>query len=88
MYNRNHHYEPDFVVETETTIYLVEVKREDKLKDADVIAKKKRGIQYCQIASDWGKANGYKAWQYLFIPAKQVTPLSTFGNLSQRFKEL
>ena len=44
-YNHGHNYEPDFVVETEDTIYLVEVKGEDKLNDPDVIAKKKRGIQ-------------------------------------------
>ena len=86
-YNRNHQYIPDFVVETESVIYLVEVKGEDKLKDADVMAKKKRGIQYCQTASAWGKANGYKEWQYLFIPSKQVTLQATFEVLCQRFAE-
>lgn len=75
-YNRGHNYEPDFVVETENTIYLVEVKGEDKLNAPDVIAKKKRGIQYCEVASRWGKANGYKQWRYLFIPSKQVTLIS------------
>lgn len=68
-YNHGRNYEPDFVVETESTIYLVEVKGEDKLNDPDVIAKKKRGIQYCEVASRWGKANGYKEWRYLFIPS-------------------
>lgn len=87
-YNRGHIYEPDFVVETERIIYLVEVKGEDKLNDPDVIAKKKRGIQYCEAASRWGKANGYKAWRYLFIPSKQVLPSSSFMQLAQRFQEL
>lgn len=76
-YNHGRNYEPDFVVETESTIYLVEVKGEDKLNDPDVIAKKKRGIQYCEVASRWGKANGYKEWRYLFIPSKQVMPNSS-----------
>ena len=49
--------------------YLVEVKGEDRLNDPDVIAKKKRGIQYCEVASRWGNANNYKEWQYLFIPS-------------------
>lgn len=40
-------------METEDRIYLVEVKGEDKLDDPDVIAKKKRGIQYCGVASRW-----------------------------------
>lgn len=87
-YNHGHSYEPDFVVETEGVIYLVEVKGEDKLNDPDVIAKKKRGIQYCEVATRWGKANGYKEWRYLFIPSKQVMPNSSFIQLAQRFQEL
>ena len=87
-YNHGHRYEPDFVVETEEIIYLVEVKGEDKLNDPDVIAKKKRGIQYCEIATRWGKANGYKEWKYLFIPSKQIMPNSSFLQLANRFQEL
>ncbi len=87
-YNHGHIYEPDFVVETEHTIYLVEVKGEDRLKEASVIAKKKRGIQYCEVASRWGKANGYKEWKYLFIPSKQVMPNSSFMQLVRQFQEL
>ena len=86
-YNHGHNYIPDFVVETEHIIYLVEVKGEDKLNDPDVIAKKKRGIQYCEVATRWGKANDYKEWQYLFIPSKQVMPNSSFMQLAQRFQE-
>ena len=84
-YNHGHSYEPDFVVETEGVIYLVEVKGEDKLNDPDVIAKKKRGIQYCEVATRWGKANGYKEWRYLFIPSKQVMPNSSFMQLARQF---
>ncbi|MBS4960332.1 MAG: DEAD/DEAH box helicase family protein [Clostridiales bacterium] len=84
-YNHGHSYEPDFVVETSDFIYLVEVKGEDKLNDPDVIAKKKRGIQYCEIASRWGKANGYKQWRYLFIPSKQILPNSAFMQLAKQF---
>ena len=87
-YNRGHRYEPDFVVETADMIYLVEVKGEDKLKDPDVIAKKERGIQYCKTASSWCKANGYKEWRYLFIPAGQISRNSSFAQLAERFKEL
>lgn len=87
-YNHGRAYEPDFVVETEDIIYLVEVKGEDKLNDPDVIAKKERGIQYCAVASRWGKANGYKEWRYLFIPAGQIRSNSSFAQLAERFKEL
>lgn len=84
-YNHGHAYEPDFVVETTDMVYLVEVKGEDKLNDPDVIAKKERGIQYCAVASRWGKANGYKEWRYLFIPAGQIQPNSSFKQLAERF---
>ena len=87
-YNHGHRYEPDFVVETQGKIYLVEVKGADKLTDPDVIAKKQRAIQYCNVASEWSRANGYKEWQYLFIPANQIHHSSTFRQLSERFKEL
>ncbi len=86
-YNRGHNYEPDFVVEAEAAIYLVEVKGEDKINDPDVIAKKNRGIQYCEVATRWCKANGYKPWRYLFIPSKQVMPSSSFTQLAKRFQE-
>lgn len=87
-YNHGRRYEPDFVVETDQAIFLVEVKGEDRLNDADVIAKKQRAIQYCAAASRWGNANGYKKWQYLFIPSMQVTTSSSFSHLAEQFKEL
>lgn len=86
-YNHGRNYEPDFVVETEETIYLIEVKGENKLNDPDVIAKKNRGVQYCEVASRWGKANGYKEWRYLFIPSKQIMPNSSFMQLAKRYQE-
>jgi type III restriction enzyme len=87
-YNKGHIYEPDFVVETNDVICLVEVKGEDRLNDPDVVAKKKRGVQYCEVTSRWSKANGYKEWQYLFIPSKQIMPNSTFKLLAKQFREL
>lgn len=86
-YNHGHPYEPDFVVETNRKIYLVEVKGEDKLNIPDVVAKKKRAIKYCEVVSSWGKVNGYKEWQYLFIPSKQIHENSSFEQLAKRFGE-
>jgi type III restriction enzyme len=86
---RHYHYEeragPFSAYRCANLIYLVEVKGEDKLSEPDVIAKKKRGIQYCEVATRWGEANGYKAWRYLFIPSRQVMPNSSFMRLAQRF---
>lgn len=84
-YNHGKNYEPDFVVETEDTIYLVEVKAEKDMNDPDVIAKKKRGILYCETVTHWSEANGYKPWKYLFIPASQIYPNSTFMMIAKKF---
>ena len=86
-YNHGRKYEPDFVVETADTVYLVEVKGEDKLNAPDVIAKKKRGIRYCEVVSRRGKAECHKQWRYLFIPSKQVMPNSSFMQLALKFQE-
>lgn len=86
-YNHGRKYEPDFVVETDGVIYLVEVKGEDKINDADVIAKKERAIHYCEAATRWGEANGYKKWQYLFIPSKKIASNSSFMHLAEEFGE-
>jgi len=84
-YNRGHNYEPDFVVECDENIFLIEVKGEDKINDPDVLAKKDRAIKYCDVASRWGKANGYKEWKHLFIPSKQIMENSTLHQLASRF---
>ena len=84
-YNHGKNYEPDFVVETEDTIYLVEVKAEKDMNDSDVIAKKKRGILYCETVTHWSEANGYKPWKYLFIPANQIFSNSTFMMIAKKF---
>ena len=80
-YNHGRNYEPDFVVETEDIIYLVEVKAEKDLTDSDVIAKKNRGILYCETVTHWSEANGYKPWKYLLIPANKIYANSTFKAL-------
>ena len=87
-YNNGRRYEPDFVVETKDIIYLTEVKGVNLINDPDTIAKKECGIQYCEAASRWGRANGYKEWQYLFIPAAQVQANSSFPQIALRFREL
>lgn len=84
-YNHGHNYEPDFVVELEDRICLVEVKSEERMEDADVLAKKDRALRYCRVVSEWGRANGYKEWDYVFIPSKQIYENSTFETLVKRF---
>ena len=86
-YNRGKRYVPDFVVETEKMNYIIEIKGEDKINSADVIAKAKRAVKYCEVASNWAKANGYKPWQYVFIPSKEILENSSLMGLVQRFSK-
>lgn len=84
-YNRGRYYVPDFVVETDDCFFIVEVKGEDKINNADVIAKSNKAIKFCEVASNWSKENGRKEWKYLFIPSKEIMPSSSFENLIDRF---
>lgn len=85
FYNHGKRYEPDFVIETADIVYLTEVKSSAALTDADVIAKKSRGIQFCKTVSEWAKANGFKEWRYLFIPHDKIFTNSSFENLVKQF---
>ena len=85
-YNEGKLYEPDFVVETSDVVYLVEVKGEDKLEDADVISKKERAVSYCNLISEWAKENDKKEWKHVFIPSQEIQmDISFTDNLAKRF---
>lgn len=71
-------YEPDFVVETADTIFLVETKRADEIPTNEVQAKAKAALKYCNYASEYTKEFGGKSWKYVLIPHDQVTKTSSF----------
>ena len=72
-------------METSDSFFVVEVKGEDKINDADVIAKGKKAAMFCEVVSSWSKANNKKEWKYVFIPSKEVRASSSFGSLTERF---
>ena len=84
-YGNSQRYEPDFVVETENTMYLVEIKGEDKLNDETKLMKKQRAVRYCEVASVYCSAHNLKEWKYLYIPSQQVQTNTSFAMLAQRF---
>ena len=87
-YDGGKNYEPDFVVETKEKVYLVEIKGDDKLNDPDVLAKKQKSIEYCELVSKWAEETGNKKWVHLFIPASKISAKSTFKYLSECYIEL
>ena len=79
--NGAHRYEPDFVVELEDCIYLVEIKRADDVDDKTVLAKKSAAEEYCKNASEFTKENGGKPWKYVLLPDNVVDRTSSFHYL-------
>lgn len=65
--NGSKKYEPDFVVETDDCIYLVETKAAKDISDDDVMAKKRAAEEYCRHATEYTSANGGKPWKYAII---------------------
>ena len=86
FYGNGQRYEPDFVVETSDTMYLVEIKGEDKFNDENNLLKKQCAVKYCQVASVYASGHELKKWKYLYIPSQQVQINSSFSMLSQKFE--
>jgi len=80
--NSQHRYEPDFVVEFEHEIVMIEVKPEAEIKDLDVQEKKKTADKYCELVSkNVGTYGIVKPWRYVIVPTEKITISSTVGNL-------
>lgn len=82
--NNSRQYYPDFVVETEDALYLVETKAEDQMQAPDVQSKKTAALKYCKHATEFTVANGGKPWKYMLVPHNEVT-LSTEFKYLERF---
>ncbi|MDY5669407.1 MAG: DEAD/DEAH box helicase family protein [Bacilli bacterium] len=80
-----HVYEPDLVIETDDCCYLVEVKRRSELTDPQVLAKAKRGVEYCKLASEYCDKHGYKPWKYMLVPHDEITETTSFDKFVNYF---
>lgn len=58
-------YNPDFLVETATCKYMIEVKAANEVESKEVIAKAKEGIKWCKFASE--SDPDHKKWEYRLI---------------------
>lgn len=79
--NGAHRYEPDFVVETDDCIYLVETKARKEMSADDVKAKKAAALEYCKNASEFTATNGGKPWKYALLAHDIVDRTSSFEYL-------
>lgn len=83
--NNSKRYEPDFIVETEDTIYMVEPKSSTNMLDPDVLAKKEAAIKYCKYATEFTLKNNGKPWKYLIIPHNEISRTINFDLLISKF---
>ena len=79
-------YEPDFVVETGDTIYVIEIKAEKDMESADVQDKAKAAIQYCRYATEYNLEYGEKPWKYAIIPHDKVSMQMGFMTLVRQYE--
>lgn len=80
--NSQHRYEPDFVVEFENEIVMIEVKPSGEIQNLDVQEKKKTADKYCELVSkNIGKYGIVKKWKYVIIPTERITISSTVKGL-------
>lgn len=68
-------YNPDFLVETATHKYMVEVKAANEVTAADVVAKAREGIRWCRFATT-ADPDG-KPWVYRLITDENIHPGNT-----------
>jgi type III restriction enzyme len=66
-------YIPDFVAETDTTIYMVETKARTDVNTQEVQAKANSAARWCKHASAHAVEVRTKAWKYLLLPHDEVS---------------
>ncbi|MBI5688307.1 MAG: DEAD/DEAH box helicase family protein [Verrucomicrobia bacterium] len=61
-------YSPDFLVRTQTGIWLVETKRQDQLTQADVIRKKTAAVAWCERVNELSPEDrAGRTWNYCLL---------------------
>lgn len=65
-------YIPDFVAETDTTIFMVETKARADIKTEEVQAKAAAAVRWCKHATDHAATVDAKPWKYVLIPHDEI----------------
>jgi type III restriction enzyme len=78
-------YQPDFVAETDTIIYMIECKARNEMDSPEVLAKRDAAVLYCKRASDHAATCQGKPWAYLLVPHDEIAENMTLGGLASRF---
>ncbi|MFZ1770076.1 MAG: hypothetical protein WAU00_12810, partial [Caldilinea sp.] len=81
-------YQPDFVAETDDTIYMLEPKARNELDSQDVLAKQAAAVTWCQHASTHAASYDGKPWRYVLIPHDVIAENMTLEGLAGRYEGL
>ena len=77
-------YQPDFVVETASAIYMLEPKSKKDLEDTIAVAKKEAAERWCERASDHNAKHAGKSWEYALISHDKIALNMTVEGLVAR----
>jgi len=80
-------YQPDFVAEMDSVIYMIEPKKKNAMEDDDVIAKCDAAVKWCAHATTNAAKYGGKPWRYLLIPHDAIAENMTLEGLAKQFTE-
>ena len=78
-------YQPDFVAETDSAIFMLECKASNEMESPEVLAKRDAAVLWCARASDHTATCGGKPWAYLLIPDDVIAENITLGGLAARY---
>jgi len=78
-------YEPDFVAETATAKFIVEVKAANEIDDPDVVSKRDAAVVWSRHASEHAEKNELKPWQYVLVPHDAALRNGTLAGLVGRY---
>ena len=78
-------YQPDFVAENASAIYMLEPKARNEMNDPDVLAKRDSAVKWCTNASDHATTYGGKLWKYVLIPHDAIADNMTIEGFASHF---
>lgn len=78
-------YQPDFVAEGSSAVYMIEPKAANAMDDPEVVAKRDAAVKWCQQASEYASTNGGKPWKYLLVPHDAVATNMTLEGLATQY---
>jgi type III restriction enzyme len=78
-------YQPDFVAEAKSGIYMLEPKARNEMTDPEVLAKRDVAVTWCKHASDHAVTYDGKPWKYALIPHDAIVENMTIDGFASHF---